>query len=171
LDFIESHYPEAGSEKKFYAARIPCLSRLSLIQQQVCGKNWALLGDAAGFADPITAEGIYFAMRSAEILGESLERNQPLSYEQGWRNDFGIDLQRAAAWRDRFYGGRLLFRAFAHRALQITCASPRVQQITNMLVAGTSKYRQLRRQLIASSPRILLDAIRSKFQKLATAKS
>jgi len=171
LDFIDLQYPEAGQDKQFYAARIPCLSRQSLIKQRVCGKNWALLGDAAGFADAITAEGIYFALRSAEILGEALERGEPLSYEPGWRKDFGMDLQRAASWRDRFYGGKLLFRAFAHRVLQINCASPRVQQITDMLVAGTTTYRQLRRQLIASSPRILLDAILSKFHKLVAVKS
>ena len=66
--YCDSTTPCAGTEKSFYAACIPCLSRDVLMNQTVCGKGWALLGDAAGFADGITAEGIYYAFRSAELL-------------------------------------------------------------------------------------------------------
>ena len=130
----------------------------------MCGIDWALLGDAAGFADPITAEGIYFSLRSAEILGESLSNGNPLGYENAWRNDFGIDLQKAAAWRDRFYGGTLLFQAFTRRAVQLTRSSPTVRQTTDGLVSGNSSYRRLQRRLILSSPRILIEALRSNFR-------
>jgi len=35
-----------------------------------------LLGDAAGFVDPFSGEGIYYALRSAEILAEIINRNK-----------------------------------------------------------------------------------------------
>lgn len=37
-----------------------------------CYKNVLFLGDAAGFADPLTGEGIYYAQRSGEIAAHSL---------------------------------------------------------------------------------------------------
>ncbi len=35
---------------------------------QVCGDGWALAGDAAGYTDPFTGEGIYRAVWSGELL-------------------------------------------------------------------------------------------------------
>ena len=163
LDFISTQYPHAGTERNFYAARIPCLSRRSLNEQRVCGPRWALLGDAAGFADAITAEGIYFALRSAALLAESLRCGDPAMYENRWREDFGADLQRAAEWRDRFYGGTVLLRAFTRRAVELTRGSATVQDLTDRLVSGITTYDGLRRRLILNSPRILLEALRNKF--------
>ncbi len=37
---------------------------------RVAGDGWALVGDAAGFFDPFTGEGIYRACRGALLLGE-----------------------------------------------------------------------------------------------------
>ncbi len=159
LEFISSRYPEAGEDKKFYAARIPCLSRRRLLDQRVCGRNWALLGDAAGFADAITAEGIHYALRSAELLAGVFRRGRPGDFEQEWRADFGGDLERAAAWRDRFYAGTFLFRTFIHRAVQIARLSPTAQRMTDALISGKSTYLELRRQLIVRSPRILVEAL------------
>jgi geranylgeranyl reductase family protein len=37
------------------------------------GRGWMLIGDAAGFIDPFTGEGIYRALRSARAAAEALE--------------------------------------------------------------------------------------------------
>jgi flavin-dependent dehydrogenase len=160
LSFIGTRYPDAGSEKKFYAARIPCLSRRRLAQQRVCGDSWALLGDAAGFADGITAEGIHYALRSAELLAESFRRGEPPGYEAAWRHDFGGDLYRAAAWRDWFYSGTLLAKPFLDRAVQLAGLSRTMQRLANALIAGQCTYGELRTRLLWNSPRILLEAFR-----------
>jgi flavin-dependent dehydrogenase len=160
--FISEHYPHANEQKKLYAANIPCLSRESLFRQRVCGKNWALLGDAAGFVDAVTGEGISFALRSAELLAESFRREEPLQYETAWRRDFGAGLLKAAEWRDRFYGGTLLLQAFTKRALQILRHSATVRALTNDLVCGLRSYEVIPMQLILKSPRILLETFRTK---------
>jgi flavin-dependent dehydrogenase len=160
LSFIDSRYPDAGSEKKFYAARIPCLGRRRLAQQRVCGDSWALLGDAAGFTDAITAEGIHYALRSAELLAESFRRGEPAGYEAAWRHDFGSDLYRAAAWRDWFYSGTLLAKPFLDRAVQLAGRSRTMHRLANTLIAGQCTYRELRTRLLWNSPRILLEAFR-----------
>jgi flavin-dependent dehydrogenase len=157
--FIEIHYPESNGDRRFYAARIPCLRRDTLLRQRVCGPDWALLGDAAGFADAITAEGIYFALRSAELLAQSVRQGSAELYERSWRTDFGRDLLKAAEWRDRFYGGTFLFQAFTRRAVQLIGCSTTIRSWTDRLISGYCGYRALRRQLILRSPRILIEAL------------
>jgi flavin-dependent dehydrogenase len=160
--FIAAHYPGVGSEKRFYAARIPTLSRKSLVQQRVCGNKWALLGDAAGFADAITAEGIYYALRSAELLAEAFSRGDPASYEMAWRMDFKACLESAAAWRDRFYGSMVLFQTFIRRSLQAVRYSGTVQGLLDDLIRGSLTYNSLFRNLVYRSPNILLQVFRNK---------
>ena len=161
--FIARHHPDAGSDRELFAARIPCLSRESLIRQRVCGEKWALLGDAAGFTDGITAEGIYYALRSAELLAESLRRGDPSSYEYAWRSEFMVDLQTAAAWRDRFYSGTVLSKSFIRRSLQAVNHSRTAQKLLDDLICGNISYRSLVRRLILRSPQILAQAYRHKF--------
>src|ERR1044071_6263735 len=76
-----------------YAARIPGLAAKTLDTRHAAGAGWALLGDAAGFADPVTGEGIYYALRSAELFSESYLAGVPLDYEKRWREDFGRELR------------------------------------------------------------------------------
>jgi flavin-dependent dehydrogenase len=161
-DFVESRYPDLGKEKKFYAARLPSLSRKSLNQQRICGPGWALLGDAAGFADSITGEGIYYALRSAELLAESFYRGDPLSYEGAWRSDFKADLEGAAIWRDRFYSSMVLSQTFIRRSLQAVRYSQTVQKLLDMLLCGSISYKSLFRNLVFRSPSILLQVFRNK---------
>lgn len=161
-EFIAEHHPEAGADRTFYAARIPSLSRRSLLSQRVCGESWALLGDAAGFADSITAEGIYYALRSAELLAESFARKDPMRYESAWRSDFKAGLESAAAWRDRFYGSMILSQTFTRRALQCVRYSGAIQAQLDDLICGGLSYRSLFRSLLFRSPYILLEVIRNR---------
>jgi flavin-dependent dehydrogenase len=162
--FIAIHYPGAALDKKPYAARIPCLSRDGLIHQKTCGEDWALVGDAAGFTDGITAEGIYYALRSAELLAESIRRHEPLSYESTWRSEFMADLETAAVWRDRFYTGEVLGQSFIRRSLQAIRHSRAVRRMLDNLICGNVSYRSFLRSLWLRSPQILTEAIKHKLR-------
>ncbi len=162
--FMSAHYPSASvSACRFFAARVPCLSLRSLLSQRTCGANWALLGDAAGFVDAITSEGIYFALRSAQVLAEAIRGGNPLSYEARWRRDFGAELERAAAWRDGFYSGTFLGRPFTQSTVGMMSRSATVRSITDDLVSGRLEYRLLRNRLLLQSPRILAEIVGSAF--------
>jgi flavin-dependent dehydrogenase len=165
--FIALRYPEVTQEKRFYAARIPCLGRQRLLTQRVAGPDWALLGDAAGFADAITGEGIYYALRSAELLARAIELGNPSAYEAYWRDDFGRDLLRAASWQDRFYGGRLLWKAFTTRTMRIAQHSATVQDLVDSAIAGRRSYQEFFRTLVLKSPLVLLETVRNRFCRLA----
>ncbi len=71
-------------QAEFYSAPVPCLGVKAWKNNKIAGDRWALIGDAAGFADPITGEGIHFAFKSAQLLAENID--QPGQYPQkAWR--------------------------------------------------------------------------------------
>jgi geranylgeranyl reductase family protein len=68
---------------------------------QTYGNRVLLIGDAAGVINPITGEGIYYAMSSgkigANVVLNSLESEDTsesflANYQKNWRRDFGDDL-------------------------------------------------------------------------------
>lgn len=129
-----------------YAARIPGLAAKTWETRKTCGDNWALLGDAAGFADPVTGEGIYYALRSAELFSEAYLMNDPLSYEKLWRADFGGELKRAAEMRGRFYGS-FLGAPFTERMIELGRVHKGIRGVLTELVAGDQGYVDLKSKL------------------------
>ena len=147
------HHLHATAER--YAARIPGLSATTWDSRTVCGENWALLGDAAGFADPVTGEGIFYALRSAELLSEAFVRGDVQSYEASWREDFGAELRRAAQMRRRFYGN-FWGAPFTERMIEFAKGHRGVKRVLGELVAGDQGYVNLKKKLVKSALRPLL---------------
>jgi geranylgeranyl reductase family protein len=135
-----------------YAARIPGLAAKTWDSRKTCGDDWALLGDAAGFADPVTGEGIYYALRSAELFAESYLNGAPLSYEKCWREDFGAELRRAAQLRRRFYGN-FWGAPFTERMIDFARGHRGVKRVLGDLVAGEQGYVDLKKKLVKSALR------------------
>ena len=133
-----------------YAARIPGLSDKTWDTRRACGEGWALLGDAAGFADPVTGEGIYYALRSAELFAECFLAGKPLDYETRWREDFGAELRRAAQMRRRFYGN-FWGAPFTERMIEFARGHRGVRRVLGNLVAGEQGYVDLKKKLARSA--------------------
>ena len=138
-----------------YAARIPGLAATTWDNRTVSGDNWALLGDAAGFADPVTGEGIYYALRSAELYAAAYLRKDPSSYETAWRQDFGAELRRAAQMRRRFYGS-FWGAPFTERMIEFAKGHRGVKRVLGDLVAGEQGYTDLKKKLVKSALRPVL---------------
>jgi flavin-dependent dehydrogenase len=133
-----------------YAARIPGLLPESWDARRACGDGWALLGDAAGFADPVTGEGIYYALRSAELFAECYLAGEPRKYESRWREDFGGELRRAAEMRRKFYGP-FLGAAFTDRMVDFAKLHPGIRKVLARLIAGEQGYVDLKPVLAKSA--------------------
>jgi geranylgeranyl reductase family protein len=129
-----------------YAARIPGLAPETFDRRRAAGEAWALLGDAAGFADPVTGEGIYYALRSAELFAEAFHAGDVSSYESMWRADFGRELRRASKMRRRFYGD-FWGGPFTDRMIKLARAHPGIRRTLRELVAGDQGYVDLKRTL------------------------
>ncbi len=137
-----------------YAARIPGLADKTWDTRRVCGPSWALLGDAAGFADPVTGEGIYYALRSAELFAECYLKGTVEEYEQRWREDFGAELRRAAQMRRRFYGN-FWGAPFTERMIEFAKGHRGVRRVLGDLIAGEQGYVDLKKKLVRSALRPL----------------
>ena len=133
-----------------YAARIPGLEPRTWDTRYACGEQWALLGDAAGFADPVTGEGIYYALRSAELFADAYLSGSPLNYEQLWRRDFGRELQRASQMRRKFYGN-FWGAPFTERMIEFARGHRGIRKVLGELVAGDQGYTDLKRKLARSA--------------------
>ena len=105
-----------------------------------------LVGDAAGLVDPITREGIYFALLSAEHAAASLRGRSPeREYVNRLRETVYQELTRAARLKAHFFRPELL--SLLVRALK---RSERVRLIMADLVAGRQSYITLRRRLLGT---------------------
>jgi len=62
-----------------------------------------LVGDAAGLVDPLTGEGIRYAMLSGKLAAEALSRREPAVYPQWVRHNIGKDLWWASRLARLFY--------------------------------------------------------------------
>ena len=133
-----------------YAARIPGLEPRTWDTRRACGEHWALLGDAAGFADPVTGEGIYYALRSAELFADAYLSGSPLNYEKLWRQDFGRELQRASQMRRKFYGN-FWGAPFTERMIEFARGHRGIRKVLGQLVAGDQGYTDLKRKLARSA--------------------
>lgn len=148
---------EALKDAEFYSAPVPCLRPRAWETNQIYGQRWALLGDAAGLADPITGEGIYFALRSAEILANTIE--QPERYGTTVMAELGRELARASRMYRRFYRGRFLGGDFRKRTVQLSQRSRTLKTILGNLIAGNQSYLELKKKLFFSIPSISLDLV------------
>lgn len=133
-----------------YAARIPGLAPRTWDTRKACGDGWALLGDAAGFADPVTGEGIYYALKSAELFANAYLKGKPEEYERLWRTDFGGDLKRASQMRRRFYGN-FWGAPFTDRMIEFARGHRGIRKVLGELVAGDQGYVGLKKKLARSA--------------------
>lgn len=137
------HDPEA----KRYAHTIPSPSADPASLREIAGERWALVGDAAALADPITGEGIYYALRSAQVLAETLRRDgAPGRYPERALEDFGHELLKAAALRERFYAP-----GFARRMIRYSAKSAAIRDVLAELVLGEQGYLGLKRRLLRAA--------------------
>jgi flavin-dependent dehydrogenase len=141
-----------------YAHTIPSPTADPRSILELAGPRWALVGDAAALADPITGEGIYFALRSATVLAETLrETGSPAAYPSRALEDFGRELNKAAALRDRFFAPALSRRMIAYAR-----RSAAIRNVLADLVLGEQGYLSLKRRLLRVGPRFLLEAAAAK---------
>ena len=146
-----------------YAHTIPSPSADPSSVLEIAGDRWALVGDAGALADPITGEGIYYALRSARVLADILRAHgSPARYPEAGLEDFGRDLLKAAAIRDRFYAP-----GFARRMIDFSARSRAVRDVLADLVLGRQGYVGLKRRLLRAGPRFLWESALSRIRPAA----
>lgn len=96
------------------------IRRLAYLNRQTVGDGWVMIGDAAGFLDPIYSSGLYLALASAELASscvhDALVRGDVSAERLGGFSEAlwnGVDV----VWRliKAFYDPQFSFREFTER--------------------------------------------------------
>ncbi len=127
-----------GTRLEPYSWPIPSLAARDLRRLAAAGPGWFLVGDAAGLVDPITREGIFFALRSADLAATSILTGEPRpeqEYARRLRQEIIPELVRAARLKADFFRPQ-----FSRLLIQALASSPAVARIMADLVAGTETY-------------------------------
>jgi geranylgeranyl reductase family protein len=133
-----------GARLAPYAWPIPSLSASDFDGVALAGPRWALAGDAAGLVDPITREGIYFALASGQWIADALAAGDDARvYASRVRDEAVSELARAARLKAGFF--RPAFAGLMVRALQ---QSPAIRAVMADLVAGRQPYASLKWRLL-----------------------
>lgn len=110
-----------------------------------------LVGDAAGFINPLTGEGIYYAIVSGQIaatvIAEALEKQQTdeaslSKYQTQWQNDFGKDIKLIL---------RVVKRGsmeYAEKVFEIACKDPVLTNLMMDVITGQVSVQQYKWKIV-----------------------
>ena len=152
---LERYMEEKGisrKDAKFYGHMLPALESSGWRNNRLAGDGWIAVGDAGGLVDPITGEGLYYAVRSGDLasrvlLGDCPEKAAE-TYRQLIRGDFGLDLTYGAGLAKRLFCGAICFGAVPTRMIDFMKRSPKFCEIMQDLFAGTQPYLELKNRLL-----------------------
>jgi geranylgeranyl reductase family protein len=168
LEFVQGYYkgrmPDP-SRMKFFGAKIPTLDLATWAALKASGEGWALIGDAAGFADPITGEGIYYALKSAELLAAALVtgngadsighyEDATREYEALWRREFGNELEQASYRVPQFYHGYFFGHLITDAMVWLARKHAGVRKVLVDSLMGEQSYVTLKRDLLLHAYKI-----------------
>ena len=144
--WLDQYAPARAHARRRYSWPIPSLRADSFARQPTSGARWMLLGDAAGLVDPITREGIYFALASGVHAACALSSSDAArDYDTRIRDAVHPELHeaarlKAAVFRPRFT--RLLIDALE--------SSAAIRAVMIDLIAGRQPYATLKRRLLGT---------------------
>jgi flavin-dependent dehydrogenase len=145
-DFIrEEKIPMDGAQ--LYSHVLPSPEAQTIRGRRIAGKNWAMAGDAAACVDPVTGEGLFYALRSGDLLAQALIDKQLDTYPERLRAAFSADLEFAAHLARKLFRGTFLGGAITTRMVQLVNYSPAFRELIRDVFSGSQDYRSLKRRL------------------------
>lgn len=152
--FMERHGYSTESASVF-SHLLPSLEVESWAGMRLEGDGWALAGDAAGLTDPVTGEGLYFALRSGELLADAILKG--FSYTRRVWDEFGSKLMLGARICPMFYRGEFLGASLPTRMVQLCARSKTFLNLFHDMVEGNQAYCGLSGRFIRGLPKYLVE--------------
>lgn len=141
--WIRGNHVADGATLEAYSWPIPSLGAADFMRLTLAGPRWCLAGDAAGLVDPITREGIFYALQSGAMAARAAMSIDPAREYRGRVNDeIAPELCHAAQLKSGFFRPR--FTGLLVKALQESVA---VRRVMADLVAGRQPYAGLKWRL------------------------
>jgi len=126
---------------------------------KVCGDGWAMIGDSAGLVDPVTGEGLYYALRSAELCAQAMLAGRPDQYQCLLAEDVLPELRLAARVSQRFYRGQIFGDSVLEKIVALTAESATFRALMSDLFAGNQGYRDLRARMYRILPAVMAEGL------------
>jgi flavin-dependent dehydrogenase len=132
---------------------LPSLESPAWRKNRLAGEGWLAAGDAGGLVDPITGEGIYFALRSGELASQALldesiaPEARPALYRELVHRDFMADLAFGATLARKVFLGRVMVTSVPDAMVRLVRRSQRFHDLMQDLFAGTQPYLELPERL------------------------
>ncbi|MCX6537787.1 MAG: geranylgeranyl reductase family protein [Acidobacteria bacterium] len=137
----------ASDRARFLAYQIPLGGPLPVTAR----RGVYLAGDAGGFVNGFSAEGIFFAMVSGDLAGRAiLDGPSTRRYQRYWRREIGVEL------RDSRFLSRYLFADLSRvdRLVRAVRIFPDVNRLLVSYAVGELTYQEARRQFLVRFPRV-----------------
>jgi geranylgeranyl reductase family protein len=134
--------------------------------EQTYADRLLLVGDAAGFINPLTGEGIYYAMVSGQIaatvIAEALEKKQMTKeflarYQTLWKTDFGRDIDLILKVVKR---GSM---EYAEKVFKIACKDPVLTDLMMAIITGQTSVQQYKWKIVR---RFFVSSLKNKLHLL-----
>lgn len=151
-EFIEDYCPSIDKISPF-GAPMPAIIDEEFYEIPCSGRNWILIGDAAGHVDPILGEGIRYAIWGAELAAEAIVAGDPAKFDVLWRKAYYPDLVEACRLFEFIYNPDVL-----ELGVMMISKSETFARIMTGVVASEHTYTGLRDRVVASLPRIMSEA-------------
>jgi flavin-dependent dehydrogenase len=146
---------------QFYSHVLPSPRPETLRVRRVVGPNWALVGDAAAWVDPITGEGLFYALRSGDLLAQALIEGAPATYPERVRAAFSTELEFATRISRKLYRGRFLGGAVTTRMIQFIRHSSTFRTLMGDVFSGGQDYTSLKHRLWSQVGVTMSEVLRS----------
>lgn len=146
-------------EARFYSHILPSFRAQTFETLEVSAEGWSMIGDSAGLVDPITGEGLYYALRSAELCAHALLVERPEQYRAQLKDEILPELKLAASLSQRFYRGQIFGDSILERMVALTAQSASIRDLMSDLFAGNQGYQDLRARLYRILPSALAEGL------------
>jgi flavin-dependent dehydrogenase len=88
-----------------------------LVSERIVGSNWVLVGDTAGFIDPVFSSGLLIGLQGAVLLAETIKNGTPRAFQR-YQHEVVRHLKIWHGIVDSFYDGRLFNAAVVGEKLK-----------------------------------------------------
>jgi flavin-dependent dehydrogenase len=164
LDRFVTEEGISTTNARFYSHVLPSPEIETIRHRPVAGRNWALAGDAAACTDPATGEGLYYALRSGDLLAQSLIQDLPETYPLHLRAELSAELEFAARVARLLFRGQFLGAAVSTRMVQFLRRSATFRELMRDVFSGSQNYRTLKHRLWRQLGATLAEIARSLFE-------
>ncbi len=147
-EFLARHLPHADRwPGPRYRYPIPVFNRRTLGDlARAASRGVLLAGDAAALADPLTREGIRYAILSGQWAAEAVLNGCPADHPDRVQHHLADEMERAARARRLFFEDPL-----GQWMVPVARAHPGVAAVLADLLACRQPYRGLRRRLLRAA--------------------